>query len=153
VFDLASVTKVIATTTAVMQQVEVGHLDLDAPVIRYWPEFAANGKEKVTVRQLLSHQAGLAAIDRPLSVTDLADLDIVRLFFDEPSLHQRERLPRHVGAGVRDALAVADLLGLEVALRREHGLGAADQLLHQLLGADSFLGDWQGRDVSGRVEW
>ncbi len=39
------------------------------------------------------------------------------------------------------------------ALRREHGLGAADELLHQLLGADSFLGDRQGRDVSGRVEW
>ncbi|MDR6207896.1 serine hydrolase [Paraburkholderia graminis] len=61
VFDLASVTKVIATTTAVMQQVEVGHLDLDAPVIRYWPEFAANGKEQVTVRQLLAHTSGLQA--------------------------------------------------------------------------------------------
>src|SRR5208282_4032900 len=37
--------------------------------------------------------------------------------------------------------------------RREHGLGAADELLHQLLGADSFLGDRQGGDVSGRGEW
>jgi len=54
-----------------------GLIDYDQPVATYWPEFAANGKEKVTVRQLLSHQAGLAAIDRPLSVTDLADLDIV----------------------------------------------------------------------------
>jgi CubicO group peptidase (beta-lactamase class C family) len=54
-----------------------GLLDYDEPVATYWPEFAQNGKEKVTVRQLLSHQAGLAAIDRPLSLADLADLDVV----------------------------------------------------------------------------
>ena len=54
-----------------------GLIDYDEKVATYWPEFAANGKADVTVRQLLSHQAGLAAIDRPLSVTDLADLDIV----------------------------------------------------------------------------
>src|SRR3954452_17025085 len=53
-----------------------GWIDHDAPVTRYWPEFAENGKDAVTVRQLLAHQAGLAAIDRPLSVTDLADLDV-----------------------------------------------------------------------------
>ena len=76
----------------------------------------------------------------------------MRLFFAELSLDQPERLSRHEGAGVRDALAVANLLGLEVALRREHCLGAADELLHQLLGADSFLGDRQGGDVSGWVE-
>jgi CubicO group peptidase (beta-lactamase class C family) len=52
-------------------------LDYDATVTTYWPEFAQQGKADVTVRQLVSHQAGLAAIDRPLSVTDLADLDIV----------------------------------------------------------------------------
>ena len=66
--------------------------------------------------------------------------------------HQPERLPRHVGPRVRDALAVADLLGLEVALGREHGLGAADELLHQLLGADPLLGDRQGRDMPGRID-
>lgn len=54
-----------------------GLIDYDERVATYWPEFAAAGKERVTVRQLLSHQAGLPAIDRPLSVTDLADLDIV----------------------------------------------------------------------------
>lgn len=54
-----------------------GLLDHDAPVARYWPEFAAAGKSEVTVRQLLSHQAGLPAIDRPLSVEDLADLDVL----------------------------------------------------------------------------
>jgi len=43
-----------------------GTLDLDAPVARYWPEFAASGKERIPVRMLLNHRAGLAAIDRPL---------------------------------------------------------------------------------------
>ncbi|WP_327366998.1 serine hydrolase [Caballeronia terrestris] len=59
VFDLASLTKPVATTTAVMQLVEEGRLQLDAPVARYWPEFAANGKQDVTLRQLLSHTSGL----------------------------------------------------------------------------------------------
>jgi len=54
-----------------------GLLAYDATVVTYWPEFAAAGKDAVTVRQLLSHQAGLPAIDRPLSLADLADLDVV----------------------------------------------------------------------------
>jgi CubicO group peptidase (beta-lactamase class C family) len=54
-----------------------GLLDYDEPVARYWPEFGAAGKERVTVRQLLSHQAGLCAIDAPLGLPDLVDLDRV----------------------------------------------------------------------------
>jgi CubicO group peptidase (beta-lactamase class C family) len=54
-----------------------GLLDYDAPVTRYWPEFGAARKEHVTVRQLLSHQAGLCAIDEPLGLEDLLDLDRV----------------------------------------------------------------------------
>jgi uncharacterized protein YbbC (DUF1343 family) len=59
IFDLASLTKVIATTTAVMQLVEKGKLGLDDPVSRYWPEFDSNGKEHITVRELLTHYSGL----------------------------------------------------------------------------------------------
>jgi len=59
IFDLASLTKPIATTTAVMQLVEAGKLDLDAPAARYWPAFAANGKADITLRQLLTHYSGL----------------------------------------------------------------------------------------------
>ncbi|PWW63155.1 serine hydrolase domain-containing protein [Actinokineospora spheciospongiae] len=44
-----------------------GELDLDAPVAEYWPEFAANGKAHIPVRWLLTHQAGLSALDRPLT--------------------------------------------------------------------------------------
>jgi uncharacterized protein YbbC (DUF1343 family) len=61
VFDLASLTKVIATTTAVMQLAERGQLQLDAPAARYWPAFAAHGKQAITVRELLSHSSGLRA--------------------------------------------------------------------------------------------
>ena len=59
VFDLASLTKVIATTTAVMQLVEQGRVRLNDPIAKYLPEFAQNGKEDITVRQLLTHYSGL----------------------------------------------------------------------------------------------
>ena len=54
-----------------------GWLDYDAPVARYWPEFAANGKAAVTVRQLLGHEAGLVLLDEQLTVEKLRDLDYV----------------------------------------------------------------------------
>ncbi|MFZ0537677.1 MAG: serine hydrolase [Candidatus Sulfotelmatobacter sp.] len=60
IFDLASLTKVIATTTAVMQLVEQGKVRLNDPVAKYLPEFAQNGKDDVTIRQLLTHYSGLA---------------------------------------------------------------------------------------------
>jgi len=59
VFDLASLTKVVATTTAVMQLVEQGKIRMNDPVAKYLPEFAQNGKEDITVRQLLTHYSGL----------------------------------------------------------------------------------------------
>ena len=52
-----------------------GWLDYDAPVCKYWAEFAQNGKEKITVRQLLAHQAGLFAFDEPVDKETVADLD------------------------------------------------------------------------------
>ena len=59
VFDLASLTKVVATTTAVMQLAERGQVRLNDPVARYIPEFAQNGKDEITVRELLTHYSGL----------------------------------------------------------------------------------------------
>jgi CubicO group peptidase (beta-lactamase class C family) len=55
-----------ATATAAHMLAERGALDLDAPVAKYWPEFAANGKADIPVRWLLSHQAGLIALDQPV---------------------------------------------------------------------------------------
>jgi len=59
IFDLASLTKVVATTTAVMKLVEQGKIRLNDPVAKYLPEFGQNGKEDITVRQLLTHYSGL----------------------------------------------------------------------------------------------
>jgi uncharacterized protein YbbC (DUF1343 family)/CubicO group peptidase (beta-lactamase class C family) len=60
VFDLASLTKVIATTTAVMQLMEQGRVRLNDPLAKYIPDFAQNGKDDITIRQLLTHYSGLA---------------------------------------------------------------------------------------------
>ena len=61
VYDLASLTKVVALTSTALHEVEGGALDLDAPVQRYVPEFTGPGKERVTVRHLLTHSSGLPA--------------------------------------------------------------------------------------------
>ena len=60
-FDLASLTKVVATTAAMMKLYETDRVDLDAPVARYVPAFAASGKGEITIRHLLTHSAGLPA--------------------------------------------------------------------------------------------
>ncbi|MCZ0979926.1 serine hydrolase [Streptomyces diastatochromogenes] len=52
-----------------------GLLDLDAPVSSYWPEFKAHGKDRVTVRQLLAHRAGVPVLDAPLTLAEAVDLD------------------------------------------------------------------------------
>ena len=59
IFDLASLTKPIATATSVLLLVEQGQLDLEERVATYLPEFGQNGKEAITVLQLLTHQGGL----------------------------------------------------------------------------------------------
>ena len=69
-----SATKGLAAMTLALAHSR-GWLDYEAPVARYWPEFAQQGKEAVTVRQLLGHQAGLFALDVPLERELLADFD------------------------------------------------------------------------------
>jgi len=59
IYDLASVTKVMATTQAVMKLVHEGQLDIDAPVTQYLEGFGNNAKENITSRQLLTHTSGL----------------------------------------------------------------------------------------------
>ena len=60
IWDMASLTKVVGLTSAMMQLVEQGRVDLDAPVQRYLPEWQGAGKDAVTVRHLLTHSGGLA---------------------------------------------------------------------------------------------
>ena len=65
------------TATCVLMLVERGAIDLDAPVARYWPEFAANGKSAIPVRWLLSHRAGLAAIEGDFTLEQALSWDPV----------------------------------------------------------------------------
>src|SRR5438874_7106219 len=67
IFDIASLTKVVVTTTAVMQLVERGKIRLNDTVAKYLPEFGQNGKQDITVRELLVHYSGLPA---DLDLTD-----------------------------------------------------------------------------------
>jgi len=59
IFDMASLTKCLSTATAMMQLYEQGKFQFDDPVAKYLPDFAANGKDKVTIRELLTHYSGL----------------------------------------------------------------------------------------------
>ncbi len=61
------------TAICAQRLVDAGQLDLDAPVARYWPEFAQAGKDKIPVRWLLSHRAGLPAVKKPLPVEAIYD--------------------------------------------------------------------------------
>ena len=59
IFDLASLTKCVATAPSILRMVQLGQVRLNDPVVRYLPEFGRNGKEEITVRQLLTHFSGL----------------------------------------------------------------------------------------------
>jgi CubicO group peptidase (beta-lactamase class C family) len=65
IVNLYSVGKAIGAV-CLLRLVDAGRLDLDAPVARYWPEFAQANKGEIPVRYLLTHQSGLPAIARPL---------------------------------------------------------------------------------------
>lgn len=66
IVQVASTTKG-ATAICAHMLAQRGELDLDAPVVQYWPEFGANGKDQIPVRWLLSHQVGLPIVDGPLT--------------------------------------------------------------------------------------
>ena len=74
IVNVYSTTKAMAALCTLML-VERGQLDLDEPVARYWPEFAQNGKEKIPVRQLLSHTSGLSGFEENITKEDLYDWD------------------------------------------------------------------------------
>ncbi len=83
IWDLASLTKVIGMTSAMMQLVEEGRVSLDAPVQRYLPEWTGPHKADVTVRDLLTHTSGLPAFRAYDRITTNAD-SIAKLMMAEP---------------------------------------------------------------------
>ena len=82
-WDIASLTKVTGMTSAMMQLVEQGKVDLDAPVQRYLPEWTGRNKELVTVRDLLTHRSGLPAFKQYFKLNVSPD-STLKLFFATP---------------------------------------------------------------------
>jgi CubicO group peptidase (beta-lactamase class C family) len=132
-----SATKGLAAMTMAVAHSR-GWLDYDERVCTYWPEFAQQGKEKVTIRQLLGHQAGLFAFDEPVDRNVVADLDRLAMVLArqkpawEPGTRQayhaislgfyegellRRVDPRHRSLGQFFQDEIASPLGLDVYIR------------------------------------
>jgi CubicO group peptidase (beta-lactamase class C family) len=130
-----SVTKGV-TAICLALLVDDGTVELDAPVARYWPEFASAGKDAVTVVQLMSHQAGLAGFDHPVTISALADWTAV-----VDGLARQKPAWKPGTAHGYHALTVGFLAG-EV-IRRVSGLSVGGFLakrLAQPLGLDLHIG-------------
>jgi CubicO group peptidase (beta-lactamase class C family) len=156
IYDLASLTKVIVTTSAIMLLVERGRVDLDAPVARYIPEFAA----PITVRQLLTHTSGLRAdlSDSELKATPDSAALIRRVLAEAPRWPPGSRvvysdlnaillgeIVRHVTGEGLDGFAMRELLaplGLSTTTFRP-----SPRLRPRI----APTGVWRGRPVAGVV--
>ena len=92
VFDLASLTKPIATGTSLMQLIEAGKLGLVDPVAQHLPAFGNHGKEVITIRHLLTHQGGLIADNSMQDFAEGREKAIERLMALEPLAAPGERL-------------------------------------------------------------
>jgi CubicO group peptidase (beta-lactamase class C family) len=130
------------TATALHMLATEGRIDYDAPVAEYWPEFGCNGKERITVRQVLSHQAGLhrltPLVDR---ITDILDWELIisRLEQTEPDFDPGT-------ANAYQAVTFGWLVGELV--RRVSGLSVPEFVRRRLvgpLGLDGlFIGEADG---------
>ena len=87
VWDLASVSKVIGTTSAVMLLVQEGKLDIEKPVASIIPEFGVHGKEHVTFQNLLVHDSGLVAF-RPYHLSFTEPSQVMKAIYDEKLIYE-----------------------------------------------------------------
>jgi CubicO group peptidase (beta-lactamase class C family) len=110
-----------------------GLFDYDAPVVDYWPEFGQFGKSKVTVAQLLAHQAGVCAIDTPLTLELLADPDALAdvLARQRPAW---EPGTRHGYHAVSLGLYESELIRRVDPKHRTLGMFFQDEIAHKLGG-------------------
>lgn len=91
-WDIASITKVVGTTSAVMRLVDAGRVDLDAPLRRYLPRFAGGLKDQVTVRMLLDHTSGLRSY-APFFKRARSRIQAIDLLYAEPLTRKPGELP------------------------------------------------------------
>jgi CubicO group peptidase (beta-lactamase class C family) len=133
--NIWSTTKGIAAI-AVARLVDEGRLDYAAPVARYWPEFAQNGKAAITLSQLMSHQAGLPGFDEPTPLEDFYDWETVtkRLAAQAPMWAPGTKNSYH-------AMTFGFLAG--ELIRRASGLSVGEYVAQKIAGpldADLFIG-------------
>ncbi len=126
-----------------------GLVDHDERVAAYWPEFAWRGKGEITVRQLLSHQAGLPVIDVPLTIADLGDLDLVAaaIALQPPSWAPGTRHGYH---GITLGWYEGELLRRVDPKGRSLGRFFADEIATPL-GVDFFIGVPPGFELDRRA--
>ncbi|MCB0723182.1 MAG: beta-lactamase family protein [Ignavibacteriae bacterium] len=161
IFDLASLTKVIATTSAIMKLYDQGKLSLDDRVAYYLPDFAVNGKEWITVRNLLLHNSGLKAWI-PFYTTCKNKDDVIKTICDQ-------ELKYEPGTSVEYSDLNAILLGVIVEKVTDMGLDEyCRQEIFEPLGMSSttfnpkgklndlalpteYDNNWRGRQLKGEV--
>ena len=140
IFDLASLTKPVVTAMAVMQLAQAGRLDLDAPVSRYLPEFAAHEKT-ATVRQLLLHVSGLPSVDPLSAYTGPRAADLARILALAPE----------APAGTRYAYSDLGYIVLGALVEHVSGDSLADYARGHILGplhmSSSAMGGVPGQDA------
>jgi CubicO group peptidase (beta-lactamase class C family) len=134
-------------------------IDYDAPVARYWPEFAQNGKATVTVRELLGHEAGLVLLDEPVTLDKLHDLDYVAgvLARQKPAWPPGTRHGYHtmtLGLYMQELIRRVDpahrTLGrffhdeIAVPLGLEFYIGLPDSIPDERLARVQLLSPWRG---------
>lgn len=126
-----------------------GLFGLDEPVAAYWPQFAWKGKAAITVRQLLSHQAGVPVVDVPLEIADLADLDLVAaaLALQRPMWEPGTRYGYHA---ITLGWYEAELLRRVDPAARSLGRFLAEEVTDPL-GATFFIGVPDGFDLARRA--
>ncbi len=160
IYDLASLTKVVGLTSAVMVAVMEGKLDLDVPVQRYVPRFEGPGKQRVTTRMLLAHAAGLPAW-RPL-FREVAGRDAAFALVDS--------IPLEVEPGTRDLYSDLGTIVLTQVIEGVYGERLDSFLVRRVLQplgmtstgflppadwheriAPTELDPWRGRILRGEV--
>ena len=142
IFDLASLTKVVATTPSIMRLVQLGQVRLNDPVAHYIPEFAADGKQSITVRNLMTHYSGL----RP-------DLDLNVPWQGQDEAFRRASVERpQAPPGAQFVYSDINFIVLGELVQRVSGMGLekyADAHIFQPLGMKhtSFLppAEWQSK--------
>lgn len=156
-FDLASLTKVVATTPSIMRLIEQGQLDLNSPVVQYLPSFVGEGKDAVTVRHLLEHRSGLRAFLPLNTETETAEEAKARVL--------SEPLRRDPGGGVVYSDLNAMLLGWIVEAVGGEPLDVLAAVLFDRLGMMSTqyrpqksvrsrmapVGLWRGYVIAGEL--